>query len=79
MQPMSTAPRDGRNVNVCWVDFDGQENQSIARYRSLAQLKKAGGDWSDADEGWWTFVDGNTLKKIEPYSWIEPGADDQDE
>jgi hypothetical protein len=73
--PIETAPKDGSSVEVCWTDRDGQENQSVARYRSLGRLKAAGGDWDEADAGWWTFIDGETLKKIEPHAWISGEAE----
>ena len=69
-KPISTAPRDGRKVPVCWTDALGQENESVARYRSTERLRAAGGDWDEADEGWWTFTDSNTQKKIDPHSWL---------
>jgi hypothetical protein len=69
-KPIETAPKDGSNVEVCWTDRDGQENQSIARYRSLERLRAAGGDWDEADAGWWTFIDSETQKKIVPHAWI---------
>ncbi len=78
-QPIATAPKDGRKVTVYWTDFDGQENQSVGQYRSLEQLKKAGGDWDSGDEGWWVFTDSSTLKKVEPSGWSKPGADEEDE
>lgn len=69
-RPIETAPRDGRSVCICWTDSDGQENESIGRYRSVERLKKAGGDWDDGDEGWWVFTDGRTQKKVEPHAWM---------
>ena len=78
-QPISTASRDGSKVTVYWTDRDGQENESIARYRSLDRLKAAGGDWDDNDAGWWTFVDSGTQKRIEPHSWLAPGSDADEE
>jgi hypothetical protein len=77
-QPISTAPKDGSRVQVYWTDFDGQENESIARYRSLEKLKAGGGEWDEADAGWWTFTDSSTQKKIEPHSWSS-GKDDETE
>ena len=68
-QPISTAPKNGTKVTVYWTDEDGQENESIAQYRSLDRLKATGGDWDEADAGWWTFIDGNTQKRIEPTAW----------
>jgi hypothetical protein len=44
-KPIETAPKDGRKVQVYWTDTDGQENESIAQYRSLERLKAAGGEW----------------------------------
>jgi len=77
-KPIATAPRDGSRVTVHWTDFDGQENQSIGRYRSLEQLRKAGGDWDEADAGWWVFIDGDTQKKVQPHAWSS-GEDDETE
>lgn len=78
--PIDTAPLDGRTVTVIWIDFDGQTNESYARYRKLDQLKKAGGDWNESDAGWWAFIDSKTQKKIEPTAWIEnPDDEGEDE
>jgi hypothetical protein len=77
-QPMATAPTDGRKVTVLWTDRDGQENETIAHYRSLERLKLAGGDWDDSDAGWWAYIDGDTQKRIEPHSW-KPAGSDEDE
>lgn len=74
-RPISTAPTDGRKVRVVWTDALGQENESLARYRSADQLKAAGGDWDEADAGWWVFTDSHTQKKVEPHAWIS-GEDD---
>ena len=41
-KPIETAPRDGRKVTVLWTDRDGQENETIAQYRSLDRLKPRG-------------------------------------
>ena len=43
-KPIETAPKDGRKVTVLWTDRDGQENETIAQYRSLDRLKLTGGD-----------------------------------
>lgn len=77
-QPISTAPRDGTKVTVYWTDRDGQENESIARYRSLDRLKAAGGDWDETDEGWWAFIDGSTQKRIDPHEWSAEPEDESD-
>jgi hypothetical protein len=74
-KPIETAPRDGRKVQVYWTDIDGQENESIAQYRSLERLKASGGDWDESDAGWWAFIDSDTQKRISPHSWA-PGEDD---
>jgi hypothetical protein len=76
-KPRATAPKDGSKVRVYWTDAIGQENESIARYRSPERLKVAGGDWDESDAGWWTFVDGDTEKRIEPHSWSS--GDDEGE
>jgi hypothetical protein len=68
-RPIASAPMDGSTVMVHWTDAAGQENQSLARYRSREQLRAAGGDWDESDVGWWIFVDGDTRKRIEPHSW----------
>jgi hypothetical protein len=77
-QPIATAPTDGRKVTVLWTDRDGQENETIAQYRSLDRLKLAGGDWDESDAGWWAYIDGDTQKRIEPHSWQSaPGDEDE--
>lgn len=73
-RPIDSAPKDGRNVRVFWTNEDGEESLSIARYRSLDRLLKSGGEWDSADEGWWTFIDGKTQRRIEPTGWL-PGQD----
>lgn len=77
--PIATAPKDGSKVMVYWTDRDGQENESLAQYRSLTRLKAAGGQWDDSDEGWWAYVDSDTQKRISPHSWSKPGGDDEEE
>jgi hypothetical protein len=67
---MDSAPRDGRTVEVFWTDEDGEESLSPARYRSLERLRRAGGDWDEADEGWWIFIDSRTQKRVEPTAWV---------
>ncbi len=54
---------------MLWTDRDGQENETIAQYRSLDRLKLAGGDWDESDAGWWAYVDSDTQKRIEPHGW----------
>jgi hypothetical protein len=76
-KPIATAPKDGSKVRVTWTDAVGQENESIARYRSLERLKAAGGEWDETDAGWWAFTDSDTLKRIEPHSWIS-GDEEED-
>ncbi|RCS24615.1 hypothetical protein DUT91_03730 [Phyllobacterium salinisoli] len=76
--PISTAPMNGTKITVLWTDNDDQENESVARYHSLAQLKAGGGDWDEADTGWWIFTDSRTQKKIDPTAWFSE-EDDQDE
>ncbi|MCO5063943.1 MAG: hypothetical protein M9924_05945 [Rhizobiaceae bacterium] len=77
-QPISTAPRDGSKVTVFWTDMDGQENESIAQYRSLDRLKAGGGDWDESDTGWWAYIDGTTQKRIEPHQWSPRADNDAD-
>ncbi len=77
-RPIDTAPRDGSKVRVFWTNADGEESESIARYRSLDNLKRAGGEWDDADTGWWIFADGSTQRRIEPTAWAS-ASDDEDE
>lgn len=77
--PIATAPRDGKKVTVYWTDADGQENESIAQYRSLDRLKATGGDWDASDAGWWAYVDGSTQKRIEPTAWSSTGGDDSED
>lgn len=69
-KPIATAPKDGRKITVQWTDRDGQENESIAQFRSLERLKLAGGEWDESDAGWWAHVDSDTQKRIDPHSWI---------
>lgn len=76
-RPIATAPKDGRNVTVYWTDRDGQENESVARYRSLERLKAAGGEWHDSDAGWWISTDSDTQKRIEPHSWASPEDEEE--
>ena len=76
---MATAPMDVTKITVFWTDRDGQENQSIAQYRSLDRLKAAGGDWDEGDTGWWAYVDSDTQKRIEPHGWTPASADDDEE
>jgi hypothetical protein len=76
-RPIDTAPKDGSKVEVCWTDRDGQENQSVAHYRSLEKLRMAGGDWDEADAGWWAYVDSETQKKISPHSWMSGEEGDE--
>ena len=78
-QAIASAPRDGRKVTVLWTDRDGQENETIAQYRSLEQLRLAGGDWDESDAGWWAYVDSDTQKRIEPHGWKAPGKDGEDQ
>ncbi|OQM76202.1 hypothetical protein [Manganibacter manganicus] len=65
-QPISTAPKDGSEVTVYWVDGDGVANESLAR-------------WDAGNGGWWAFTDSTTQKKIEPTSWRPASADDEDQ
>ena len=66
--PIDTAPKDGRQVTVMWRDRDGVENSSLAHFRPAV----------DGGAGaWWTFVDSDTLKRIEPHSWST--AEDEDD
>lgn len=62
---MDTAPRDGSEVRVQWRDRTGVENTSLAHYRD----GPGGG-------AWWTYVDSDTLKRVEPHAWF---ATDEDE
>lgn len=77
-RPIDTAPKDGSKVRVFWTNADGEESESIARYRSLDNLKRAGGEWDDADGGWWIFTDGHTQQRVEPTAWAA-GSDDEDD
>jgi hypothetical protein len=76
-QPIETAPRDGSKVKVYWTDALGQENESIARYRSPDMLRKSGGEWDETDAGWWAFVDSDTQKRIEPHAWSSGEEEDE--
>jgi len=77
-KPIDTAPRDGRKVTVLWKDRDGQENETIAQYRSPDLLERAGGQWDDSDAGWWAYVDSDTQKRIVPHSWKPLGGDEEE-
>ena len=76
-RPIATAPKDGSKVRVFWTDADGQENESIGRYQSLDRLKRVGGDWDEADAGWWVFTDSHVQRKVEPTAWV--GKDEEDD
>ena len=76
-QPIETAPRDGSKVKVYWTDSLGQENESVARFRSLESLRKSGGEWDETDAGWWTFVDSDTQKRIDPHAWSTGQEEDE--
>lgn len=76
-KPIETAPKDGQKVTVYWTDSEGQENESIAQYRSLEHLKATGGQWDESDTGWWAFVDSDTLKRISPHSWSSGDAEEE--
>ena len=78
-RPIETAPKDGRKISVVWLDDDDQRNESIAHYRALDQLKATGGDWDEADAGWWTFTDSRTQRKIDPIAWLYETDDEEDE
>lgn len=77
-RPIATAPKNGNKVQVYWTDMDGQENKSIAQYRSADMLQALGGSWDEADVGWWAFIDSGTQKKINPHSWVSPADDEED-
>jgi hypothetical protein len=71
-KPMETAPRDGASVRVVWRDRDGVENTSLAHYRAA----RPGGD--PAESGWWTYLDGDTLKRIQPHGWYHGDEEEED-
>jgi hypothetical protein len=75
-RPIATAPKDGSKVRIFWTDADGQDNESVARYRSLDRLKAAGGDWDEADAGWWIFTDSSNQRKVTPTAWTAGDGDD---
>ncbi len=76
-QPIETAPKDGSKVKVYWTDSLGQENESVARFRSLESLRKSGGEWDETDAGWWAFVDSDTQKRIDPHAWSSGEEEDE--
>lgn len=78
-QPIAGAPKDGRKVTVVWIDRDGQENQTIAQYRSPDMLKQAGAEADASDAGWWAYVDSDTQKRIEPHGWLPPDVENDSE
>lgn len=63
-KPISTAPTDGSKVTVQWKDGNGVINESIAQYR---------------DAGWWTYIDSDTQKRVEPTSWRPTSKNSDDE
>lgn len=69
-EPIDTAPKDGTKVMVVWRDRRGVENHSIAHYRNIGLLNGVAGEWDAADNGWWTFVDDDTQKRIHPEAWF---------
>lgn len=77
-RPIETAPRDGSRVRVFWTNEDGEESESIARYHSVDRLRRAGGDWEEADEGWWIFVNGHTQRRVEPTAWVTADEEEDD-
>ena len=77
-RPIDTAPKDGRKVRVFWTNADGEESESVARYHGLDQLRRAEGDWDEADTGWWIFTDSHTQRRIEPTAWVAEGAEDEE-
>ena len=76
--PIDSAPRDGRKVRVYWTDANGVESESLARYRDVGRLQRSGGDWDEADAGWWIFTDGHTQRRIEPTAWAAEGSDEEE-
>ena len=78
-KPIETAPKDGRKITVLWTDRNGQENETIALYRSPERLSRAGGDWDESDAGWWAYVDSDTQKRIEPHGWKPADGGDEEE
>ena len=62
-KPISTAPTDGSKVTVYWKDANSVINESIAQYR---------------DGAWWTYIDSDTQKRVEPTSW-RPTSEDSDD
>lgn len=77
-KPMASAPMDGTKISVFWIDRHGQENQSIAQYRSPDMLERSGAEWDAADVGWWTFVDADTQKRVNPAAWLPKDDDEED-
>lgn len=77
--PISTAPKDGSKVSVIWLDDTDRENTSLAQYRSETWLQKAGGDWDENDTGWWTYIDSDTQKRIQPSLWIDEDTSEDGE
>ncbi|MDW6022149.1 hypothetical protein SAZ10_10280 [Mesorhizobium sp. BAC0120] len=77
-RPIDTAPKDGRKVHVFWTNADGEESESVARYHDLDRLRRAGGDWDEADAGWWTFTDSRTQQRIEPAAWVADGEENDE-
>ena len=63
-KPIASAPKDGSQVTVSWTDGDGVTSESLAR-------------WEDG--GWWTYIDSDTQKKVDPTSWRPASGDGDDE
>lgn len=78
-QPISSAPNDGKKVTVIWTDDHDRENTSVAQYRSETWLQRAGGDWDENDIGWWTYINSDTQRRIQPSEWINENVDDETE
>ena len=76
-RPIETAPKNGARNTGFWGDRDGQENESVAQYRSAERLQ-AIGEFDPSDVGWWAYIDSDTQKRIEPHGWTAPG-DEEDE
>ncbi|MCC6204165.1 MAG: hypothetical protein IT533_04185 [Hyphomicrobiales bacterium] len=69
--PISTAPTDGRKVMVQWRDRDGVENTGWAQYLS--------GSGDPQGAGWWTYVDSDTMKRVQPHGWSDQAEEEGDE
>ena len=54
-----------------WGDRDGGENTGWAQYLS--------GSGDPQGAGWWTYVDSDTMKRVQPHGWSDKAEEGGDE